>query len=65
MALKLNVPSIVCQGCADSITEAIKTIDPDASIQVDVPGKTVTLDSQAAEESFKQAITAIGHKVEE
>lgn len=64
MALKLKVPSIVCQGCADTITEAIKTVDPDASVEVDVPNKTVTLDSQAAEESFKQAITASGHKVE-
>ena len=64
MALKLNVPSISCSGCADTIKEAISTVDPDAKVEVDVKGKTVTLESQAAEESFKQAIVATGHTIE-
>lgn len=61
MALKLNVPSIVCDGCGETISKAIKTVDSDASISVDVAGKTVTVESGASEESIKQAVTATGH----
>lgn len=65
MALKLSVPTIVCEGCADTITEAITTVDSDAKVEVDVKTKTVTLESEAAPESFKQAIVATGHKIAE
>lgn len=65
MALKLSVPTIVCEGCADTITEAITTVDSDAKVEVDVKSKTVTLESEAAPESFKQAIVATGHKIAE
>lgn len=65
MALKLSVPTIVCEGCADTITEAIATVDSDAKVEVDVKTKTVTLESEAAPESFKQAIVATGHKIAE
>lgn len=64
MALKLTVPTIVCSGCANTIKEAIITVDPDAKVDVDVEAKTVTLESLAAEESFKQAIVATGHTIE-
>lgn len=63
MALKVNVPSIVCNGCADTITKAIQTVEPEASIQVDVAAKTVTVEAKASEESIKQAISATGHTV--
>lgn len=65
MAIKLSVPTIVCEGCADTITEAITTVDSDAKVEVDVKAKTVTLESEAAPESFKQAIVATGHKIAE
>jgi copper chaperone len=64
MALKLKVPSIVCDGCAQTITESIKTMEPDAQINVDVQAKTVTINSEASEETIKQAIVAVGHTVE-
>ncbi|WP_422615182.1 heavy-metal-associated domain-containing protein [Gloeocapsopsis crepidinum] len=64
MALKLNVPSIVCDGCAQTITESINTMEPDAQVNVDVKAKTVTVESEASEETIKQAIVAAGHTVE-
>ncbi|HLO47963.1 MAG TPA: heavy-metal-associated domain-containing protein [Kamptonema sp.] len=63
MAIKLNVPSIVCSGCADTITKAIKTVESEANVNVDVAAKTVTVEAQASEESIKQAISATGHTV--
>lgn len=64
MAMQLKVPSIVCDGCADTITKAIKTHEPNANVNVDIANKTVTVETGASEESIKQVITAVGHTVE-
>jgi len=65
MPILLNVPSIVCAGCTDTITKAIQTVESDASVNVDVAAKTVTVEAKASEESIKQAIVATGHTVED
>jgi copper chaperone len=64
MALKLKVPNIMCSGCAETITEAITTMEPDAKVEVDVKAKTVTVEAAASEETIKQAITAAGYSIE-
>ena len=64
MALKLKVSNIVCDGCAETITESITTMEPDAKVEVDVKAKTVTVEALASEETIKQAITAAGYTIE-
>ena len=64
MALLLKVPNIVCDGCAETITETITTMAPDAKVEVDVQAKTVTVESAASEETIKQSIVAAGYTVE-
>ncbi|MGL5921804.1 heavy-metal-associated domain-containing protein [Chroococcidiopsis sp.] len=64
MSLQLKVPSIVCDGCAETITKAVKSVDADAQVDVDVSAKTVKVEGVQSEESIKQAITATGHTVE-
>ena len=64
MALKLKVSSIACEGCAETITESIHVMEPEAKVDVDVNAKTVTVESAASEESIKQVIVAAGHAVE-
>ena len=64
MAIQLKVQSIVCDGCADTITKAIKNHDSEANTQVDMEQKIVTVETKASEESIKQVITAVGHTVE-
>ena len=65
MAIQLKVPSIVCDGCAETITEEIKVHEPEANVKVDVEEKMVTVETGASEETIRQAITATGHTVEE
>ena len=36
MAMQLKVPSIVCDGCADTITKAIIELDSGAQVNVNV-----------------------------
>lgn len=64
MTLQLKVPSMVCSGCVETVTKAIKTVDANANVTIDLPSKTVTLESQASEASLKQAIINTGHTVE-
>ena len=64
MSLKLKVPNIMCSDCASTIAEAIHTMEPDAKVDVDVQGKTVTVESAASEETIKQSIVAVGYKIE-
>jgi copper chaperone len=63
MTILLNIPSIACSGCADTITKAIKTVEPDATVNVDVAAKTVTVEAKASEKSIKQAVVATGHTI--
>lgn len=64
MAMTIKVPSIVCEGCAETITKEIKTHEPEADVKVDVEQKIVTVDTKASEESVKQMINAVGHSPE-
>lgn len=63
MALKLNVPTLDSPEAAKSLKETIMTSEPNARVEVDVEAKTVTVESQASEETFKQLIVAAGHKI--
>jgi len=64
MALKLNVPDISCEHCAKTISDSIHVMEPDAKVDVDVNAKTVTVESEASEESIKQSIVAAGYHIE-
>lgn len=64
MSVQLKVPSMVCQGCVDTITKVIKTEDSDAKVDVKLEEKLVTVDASMSEESIKQLITSVGHTVE-
>ena len=62
--LKLKVPSMVCEGCVETVTKAIKTHEPNAKVDIDLDSKKVSVDTKASEESIKQVIVAAGHTVE-
>ncbi|OKH26670.1 copper resistance protein CopZ [Hydrococcus rivularis NIES-593] len=64
MTIELKVPSIACEACAKTITEAIKTHESDAKVKVDVENKLVSVETEASEESVRQIIQAVGHTVE-
>lgn len=63
MALKLNVPTLDSPEAAKELEETILTSEPDAKVEIDSASRTVTIESKASEETFKQLITAAGHKI--
>ena len=64
MALELKVPSMVCNGCVETVSKAIKTVESDAEVDINLETKMVKVDAKASPESIKQAITATGHTIE-
>jgi copper chaperone len=61
--MQFNVPTIDSSESASQLKETILTSEPDAKVEVDSDSKTVKIDSEASEETFKQLIIAAGHKL--
>jgi copper chaperone len=63
MTLQLKVSNMACAACGETITEAIKAVDPNAEVQTDPKTKLVSVQTQAPEVAIKQAITTAGYSV--
>ncbi len=62
--IELKVPSIVCEVCANNITKAIKNVDSDAKININLDTKIVSVEGNISDQVMKETITNIGHTFE-
>lgn len=58
--LIFNVEDMTCSHCASAIGKAVKEIEPQAIVEVDLAAKTVRVDGISSAEEIKQAISAAG-----
>lgn len=63
MTLQFTVPNMACSACSNTITQAIKVIDPNAKVDADPKTKLVNVETQAPETSVKEAVTNAGYTV--
>ncbi len=63
MTLQLQVPNMACSACGETITKAVKAVDPSATVQADPKTKLVHVETQASEAAVKEAITAAGYSI--
>ncbi|MFM7427616.1 MAG: heavy-metal-associated domain-containing protein [Elainella sp.] len=63
MTLQLTVPNMACSACADTITRAVKALDPAAKIDAEPKSKQVNIDTQANEAAVRNAIALAGYTV--
>lgn len=63
MTLQLTVSNMACSACGETITKAIKSLDPAAIVEADSKTKLVNVETQASEAAVKEAITAAGYTV--
>lgn len=63
MTLQLTVPNMACSACGDTITQAIRALDPNATVKADPKTKLVNVETQASETEIKAAITSAGYTV--
>jgi copper chaperone len=64
MTITLKVPSIACEGCANTITKAINNQQPAAQVSVDVGNKIVTVETTASPQKLPNGSAKVGHTVE-
>jgi copper chaperone len=63
-ALHLTIPSMACAACAETIAQAVHSLDPAAVVEANPQTKAVVVNTAAAPESVKAAIAAAGYPVE-
>jgi copper chaperone len=61
--LRLTVDGMNCNPCVQSVTKAVKAVDPQAVVRVDLAGKTVEADTSADHDTIAKAIAAAGYAV--
>ena len=59
--INLNVKGMTCGHCADAVTAAVKSVDADANIQVDVGHGLVQVETRSAAEALVKAIGLAGY----
>lgn len=64
MALQLKVPSMACSACSDTITKAVRNIDPGAEVEADTKTKMVRVETQQPEAAVRRAIAEAGYPVD-
>ncbi|KQW97072.1 copper-binding protein [Massilia sp. Root418] len=60
---QLQVEEMSCGHCVASVTKAVKAIDAQASVEVDLAGKQVMVQSGAPLDAVKAAIADAGFPV--
>jgi copper chaperone len=63
MTIQFTVPDMACSACSDTITKALKSLDPNATVAADLKTKQVMVETQQSETAVKEAVTAAGYTV--
>lgn len=57
---RYSVPKMTCGHCAATIDQALKTVDPQAEVSIDLKAKQVTVRTTAGEAQIAGAIRSAG-----
>jgi copper chaperone len=63
MQERFDVQGMTCAHCARAVTEAVKRVDPAATVEVDLPTGRVAVESGAPRERIAEAIREEGYAV--
>lgn len=61
--VELNVKGMMCGGCASSVEKAIKRVDADAAVKIDLASGKVSVETKADAKALGDAIEAAGYEV--
>lgn len=59
--ITFSVPDMSCGHCVATVTKAIKTLDSAAEVQVELAGKTVTVQTSAPAPAVAKALEDAGY----
>ena len=58
---RFNVPDMTCGHCASTITKAVRTADPKAKVDIDLPQHLVNVDSALPQAEIARQIAEAGY----
>lgn len=58
---KFHVPRISCVGCMNAVTKAVKGVDTNATVNVDLGNKIVAVESTVSADTVAAALSAAGY----
>lgn len=58
---EFKLPDMSCGHCRSAVTAAVKELDAQAEVQVDLTEKSVRVDSTLAREALADALTEAGY----
>ncbi|NMM07719.1 heavy-metal-associated domain-containing protein [Polaromonas sp.] len=61
--MEFNIPAISCGHCVRAVTEAVKQVDPDAQVGVDLESKKVTVQTTRERDVVAAALADAGYPV--
>ena len=59
--IELKLPTMSCGHCVRTVSQAVQRVDAAAKVDVDLPAKTVRIDSMHARQEFVQALSDEGY----
>lgn len=62
---EFRVANMNCGHCVSTITKAVKRVDPQATVEIDLPSKLVKVESAADAGEFQDAIADAGFSAEQ
>ena len=57
----LQVSGMTCGGCARRVTTAVQSVDREAKVAIDLPGKRITVDGVADPRDVAAAVSRAGY----
>lgn len=61
--IELKVDGMSCSGCAASVTKAVQSIAPDATVSIDLPTGKVAVTGAPSRAAVEAAIIKAGYEV--
>ena len=62
--VELTVSGMRCGPCGRAVTEAVRSIDPAAEVEIDLDSKSVSIDTKEDVGRIRAAIEDAGYQVE-
>ena len=59
--IELTLPDMTCGHCVKVVTATVQRVDPQAQLQIDLPGHKVQIQSAQPREPFAKALAEEGY----
>jgi copper chaperone len=59
--MEFNIPAMSCGHCVGAVTQAVKSVDPTAQVNVDLASKKVVVQSSQDRQALAAALAEAGY----